>query len=503
MISRRLLLASAGASALARPALAAEPAGTLTVAIFADPLTFDPHLVGNLQGRAVCRAIHDTLFSLDEQGRLAPGLVESWTRPDARSFLLTLRQGIKFHDGTALDAAAVEYNIKRIFDPAIKSIRSGEISALDHMEVVDSRTLRMVLKYPFASFLFPFTDVAGCIGSPAAMEQHKGSYGLHPVGSGPYTLGEYRMDSRTVLERNPGYWQPGKPKTARVILRPIPTDSTRLAELQAGGVQIAEALPLQDIERLRKGKQVVVSERVGFRWEYFGFNLRPGMPGVSKKLRQAFQYAIDREALHRIAYFGTGAIGYDGILPGNPFFDPDYKPFSYDVDHAKRLIDEAKLSGPVTFIAPLQPDPVKQRAAQVFQANAAAIGVKVEIQQVDSAGYRAALFGGTMQLDLQGWWGYRADPDQYLAILLGTSGSYAKANGYANPEMDKLILAEREGATEAERRPAFRRMSELMNDDAVYVPWHYSSDFKGLAPNVRGFVHAPDGIVAFQDITLA
>ncbi len=287
------------------------------------------------------------------------------------------------------------------------------------------------------------------------------------------------------------------------MLRPIPTDSTRLAELQAGGVQLAEALPLQDIKRLRQAGRLIVSERVGFRWEYFGFDLREGYPGRSKPFRQAFQWAIDREALHQVAYFGTGAIGFDGIMPGSPFADPTYKPFTYDPDRAKRLIEASGLSGPITLTAPLQPDPVKQRAAQVFQANAEAIGVTVKIEQVDSAGYRASLGGGTMAVDLQGWWGYRPDPDQYLAILLGTDGSYAKWNGYSNPAMDKLILAERAAASEADRRPIFRQMSEAMNDDAAYVPWHYTSDFKGLSPRVRGFVHAQDGIIAFQDLSLS
>jgi peptide/nickel transport system substrate-binding protein len=150
----------------------------------------------------------------------------------------------------------------------------------------------------------------------------------------------------------------------------------------------------------------------------------------------------------------------------------------------------------------LQPYPVKQRAAQVFQAAAAELGVKIEIEQIDSAGSTAALRGGNMPMDLQGWWGYRPDPDQYLAILLHSTGSYAQYHGYNNPKMDALIDAERSARSEAERRTAFRQISELMNDDAVYVPWHYSSDFKGLHPRVKGFFHAQDAIISFQGIHL-
>ena len=479
--------------------------GTLRTAVFADPLSFDPHLTGNLQGRAATRAIHDTLLRVDAQGRLAPGLVEWWEQPDDRTFVLKLRNNLKFHDGTALDAEAVKFNIDRIRDPKVIAkggIRQGEISTLDAVAIIDALTVKLTLKSPFAAFLFPFTDVTGSMGSPAAFEKWGADYGLHAAGAGPFKLVEYGKDNRTVLERSPDYWDKGKPYLDRVVLRPIPIDSTRLAELRAGGVDIAEALPLQDIARLREAKEIVVSEKVGYRWEYFGFNLAQEYPGRSKKFRQAFQWAIDREALHQVAYFGTGSIGYDGILPGSPFHDPDYKPFTHDMDKAKRLIDECGIDKPIVLQAPLQPDPVKQRAGQVFQANAAELGVKVEIEQVDSAGYRDALNSGKLPIDLFGWWGYRPDPDQYLGILLHSSGSYAKYNSYSDPKMDELIMAERAARSEPERKKVFRAISDLMNDDAAYVPWHYGSDFKGLDPKVKGFVHSQDAIIAFQDIYL-
>lgn len=510
---RSLLLASAGAGAAGlvvprrsraqQAAATVKQGGTLTAAIFADPLTFDPHLTGNIQGRAATRAIHDSLLRVNAEGRLAPGLVESWEQPDPRSFVLKLRAGLKFHDGTPLDAAAVKFNIDRIRDPSVAGgggVRAGEITELDAVEVIDAQTFRMTLKRPFAAFLFPFTDVTGSIASPAALQRWGMDYGLHPSGAGPFKLVSYAKDDRTVLEKNPDYWDRGKPYLDRLVLRPVPTDSTRLAELRAGGVQFAEALPLQDIPRLRQAREIVVSEKVGFRWEYFGFNCADAYPGRSQKFRQAFQWAIDREALHRAAYFGTGSIGYDGILPGSPFHDPAYKPFTRDLNKAKRLIEESGISMPVTIKAPLQPDPVKQRAGQIFQAMAAELGVKVEIEQIDSAGYRNELRAGKLAIDLFGWWGYRPDPDQYLAILLQPSGSYAKYNSYDNPRMDVLIRGQREATTEAERRSYFRQMSEQMNEDAAYVPWHYSSDFKGLHPKVRGFVHAQDGITDFQDI---
>jgi peptide/nickel transport system substrate-binding protein len=482
-----------------------QPGGSLTVAIFADPLTFDPHLAGNLQGRAACRAIHDTLLTIDQQGRLAPGLAQAWDQPDDKTIVLRLRPGVTFHDGTTFDAAAVKYNIERIRSGklGVGAIRAGEIRTLDTVEAPNAATVVLRLKSPFSAFLYPFTDMAGCIGSPTAFERWGLDYALHPAGTGPFKLAEYLKDAHTVFERNGAYWMAGKPLLDRLVLRPIPTDSTRLAELRAGGAQIAEALPLQDVQRLRRAGEFVISEKVGFRWEYFGLNLHDKYPGRNKAFRQAFQWAIDREALHHVAYFGTGSVGYDGILPSSPFHDPNYRPFHLDLDRAKRLIEQSDLPTPIVLQAPLQPDPVKQRAAQVLQANIAPLGIKLDIQQVDTAGYGATLQSGTLPIDLQGWWGYRPDPDQYLAILLASWGSYAKYNAYDNPKMDELIRGEQGAKSEADRRQYLRQVSELMNEDAVYVPWHYSSDFKGLNGNVKGFIHPPDGIIDFRELSVA
>ena len=481
---------------------AVKSGGSLSVAIFADPLTFDPHLAGNLQGRATTQAIHDTLLTMDKDGRLAPNLAESWEWKDGKTIVMKLRKGVKFHDGTDFDAEAVRYNLERIRNPETGSIRGGEIGTLDTVEVMDGHTVKLTLKHAFAAFLFPLIDVSGCIASPTALERWGKNYGLHPAGTGPFKVAEYLKDAQSVLEKNGDYWSKGKPHVDQLVLRPIPVDSTRLAELRAGGVQLAESLPLQDIQRLRASGEIVVSEKVGFRWEYFGFNLREDYPGHSRKFRQAFQWAIDREALHQVAYFGTGSVGYDGILPGSPFHDPAYRPFTHDMDKARRLIDESGIDTPVTIKAPLRPDPVKQRAAQIFQATAEELGVKVEIEQTDSAGYRSTLKGGKMPIDLQGWWGYRPDPDQYLYILLHSTGSYAKRHGYSNPEMDAILDGERAAQSEAERRTLFRKLADLMNEDAVYVPWHYSSDFKGHHPGVKGFVHYQDSIIRYEELSL-
>jgi len=344
--------------------------------------------------------------------------------------------------------------------------------------------------------------VSGCMGSPTAFEKYgKERANLNPVGTGPFKFVGYSQDTETVLERNGNYWDAGKPYVDRLILRPIPTDSTRLIELQTGGVDISEGLPLQNITSLRAQPDIIVSERVGFRWEYIGFNAKDKFPGGNARFRQAFQWAIDREALHHVAYFGTGAIGYSGILPSHPFHEPAYKPFTHNKDMARKLLDESGM-GSAEITAYLRPEPVKQRAAQLVQAMAADVGVRINLEQLDYVSHRAKLRGGELPMDMHGWWGYRPDPDQYLSVLLGSDGSYAKRHGYNNPKMDELFREQRAETDRDKRRALFRRITNLMNEDAIYVPWHYSSDFKGLSPKVKGFYHTADAIIEYKHISL-
>ena len=439
---------------------------------------------------------------MDRQGQLAPDLAEAWEQPDDRTYLIHVRPGMKFHDGTPIDAEAVRVNLERVRDPRTKSLRGGEVGTIDTVETLSARTLRIRLKVPFAAFLFPLSDMAGCIASPAALQRWGADYGMHPVGGGPFRFVEYRKDGHTVLEKNPGYWQAGKPLLDRVVLRPIPVDSSRLAELRSGGVQLCEGLPMQDIRRLRQSPEIVVSEKVGFRWQHFAFNCRPQYPGSSQKFRQAFQWAIDREALRQVVYFGTGSVAYDGVLPGSPFFDPEYRPFSHDLERARRLMDESGVKTPVAMKTPLREDPVMLRAAQVLKDTAEKLDVKLEIELVDAAASQARIAQGTNPLNIQGWWGYRPDPDQYLYTLLHSTGTWARYFGYANPKMDALLEAERAARATAERRRIFRAISELMNEDAPYVSWHFGSDFKGLSPKVEGFVHYQDSLVLYEDISL-
>ncbi len=476
--------------------------GMLVAGNEADPNTFDPANMFGLPPRRIGRTIYNALVSVDEQGNVEPELVESWEQPDDRTYLLKLRRGVKFHDGTDFNAEAVKFHFDRHLDPKVKSVRAGELAAVEATSIVDASTVKVSLKQPFAPFLAALFDWSGFVVSPAAVQKWGDDYGLHPVGTGPFKFVEYAKDQHTIVERNPDYWESGLPRLERITFRPIPVDSTRLTELRSGGVHLAEDLPLQDIPRLKDMSELVLSIKDGFRFDYFHFVSDKDPYGTNKKLRQAVNWAVDRQAILQGAFFGIGAVGYQPFFPGTPFHDPSFRPYTYDLSKAKQLMQESAAPSPIRFEVGVTSDPVKQRVTQVVQAQLGEIGVQLDIKQMDTAARTEWVRNGNYFFDTGwGWWGYRPDPDQYLSTLMFSQSN----NNYGHikdPRIDDLLAKGRAASRSEERRPIYQQLRDIVSEECIYIYYWEGPNIKGLSPKVRDFQHMPDSIIRYQRISL-
>ncbi len=326
--------APANPSSAALAPTAARRGGHLVVANEGDPISLDPAGMFGLPPRRIGRTIYNALVSVDVQGNVKPELVESWDRADDLTWDLKLRRGVKFHDGTPFDAEAVKSHFDRHLDPKTRSRRFGELAVVDRVTITDGSTVRVTMKQPFTPFFAAVFDWSGFVASPTAIAKWGQDYGLHPVGTGPFRFVEYQKDDHTTVERNPDYWQKDLPFLDQITFRPIPLDTTRLVELRSGGVQLAEDLPLQDASRLRGSSEITVSIHDGFRFEFLDFNSQKAPYGTNVKLRQAVNWAIDREAILHGAFYDLGAPGYQPFFPGTPYYDPGFKPYHRDVAKA-------------------------------------------------------------------------------------------------------------------------------------------------------------------------
>ncbi|MDE3111330.1 MAG: ABC transporter substrate-binding protein [Chloroflexota bacterium] len=481
--------------------------GTLVYADWADATTLDPAFMRNQSGRRPGKAIFDSLVEIDAKGTIIPKLAESWDVPDPKTYVLHLRKGVKFHDGTPFDAEAVKFNMDRFVDPKVKSQHSSELDNLAGVDVVDTYTVRYRLKAASAAFLPLVYDWNGFISSPTALKKWgDNDYGVHPVGAGPFKFVEHQDAVHTVIERNPDYWDKGKPYLDRIEFKPILNDSTREVEVRSGTSHIADQMPFQDVEKLKAMKEIVLVEVPGAKIYLPYWQVDQSPYGKSLEFRQALNWLIDREAIWSSVFFKTGAIGYDPFIPGTPFADPSYKPFTHNVDKAKALLDQAYKSGvpsSASFTMYTDEEPVSQKLCQIVQANYADVGIKVTLQNEAQAARTAREKKGDFVFSLNSlsWVGYRPDPAQYLARYWHSTTKYIPWP-IKDAEIDRLIDT---GAAEtdlAKRKALYRQLADRINQLAPTIFLAYGSDIKALSPRVKNFAPHPDQVVRFTDMWL-
>src|SRR5262245_36922476 len=339
LLAVALLVAFSGVPA------AAQPSGTLVVGLVAEPVNLDPAQVTDLNSTRVGRRIVETLVTYPEEStQVVPGLAESWTiARDGLTYTFKLRKGIKFHDGTPFDAEAVKFSIERQINPEHPFNKLGKYPFAGYffgnvkaVEVVAEDTVQFVLKEPRASFLAVLTAGAASIVSPTAVRKHGADYALTPVGTGPFKFVQWDRGQRVVLEKNPAYWK-FPVKLDRVVYRPIVEDQARLTELLTGSLDLIVGVPPDFVGQLETGGKVSVLRQVGAHVWYLGINNQK-KPFDDKRVRQAMNYAVNKEAIVRDVLKGTGAMSVGPVLPKTWGAEGALKPYPYDPERAKKLL---------------------------------------------------------------------------------------------------------------------------------------------------------------------
>ena len=315
----------------------------LVVAQSVDMDTGDPAKSTGLATIAVVVNIYDTLVRRDANLSLKPGLALSWRAVDPTTWEFKLRRGVKFQNGEPFNAAAVKFSFDRMLDPATQWAGAGSLRLLKSVSVVDDETVRFTTSQPWPD-LPRFLGYYGMIVPPGYLKQN-GPDALvrHPVGTGPYRFVNWIKDDRVELEANPDYWG-GRPKISRVVIRVIPTDAARVAELLAGSVQLANHMPpelFSAITTSSKTKLVVGKSLSVFFVIYNLVNIAKDKALADPRVRQALNYAIDRQAILASVMHNVGTpvatfctevmVGCDASIP----------PFSYDPNKARALLREA------------------------------------------------------------------------------------------------------------------------------------------------------------------
>jgi peptide/nickel transport system substrate-binding protein len=499
---RRLALGLFFGASLATVAMAQER--VLHVGLRQDPDLLDPTLGSSYVGRIVFSALCDKLFDIDEGLNIVPVLATGYEWTDSAHLVIHVRAGVQFQDGEKLNAEAVKYKLTR--DLTVKgSMRRGEINSIDSIDMIDPLTVRLNLKAPAAQLLAQLTDRAGIMISPRATEATGEKFGLHPVCAGPFSFDSRIAQDRIVLKRFPGYWDAKSIHFDEVVYLPNPNSSVRLANLQAGTLDIVEYILPTDVPAVQRDPKLRTA--IGDSLAYTGITVNtdngPAQDtalGKNPLVRRAFELSLDRAALIQVVYAGMYTPTIEANPPSSPFFFRDNKVPARDVAKAKELLRQAGVPVPVPVILTITNESDIQQAGEVIQSMANEAGFDVKIKAMEFASSLQAAYAGDFQAYLIGWSG-RSDPDGNMWQMLHTGGTFNYGH-YSNAGIDQALDAARTVTAVDQRRAYYANVWEQERKDLPLIYLWTGKNIVGMKKVLTGFRQVPDGLIRLQGVTL-
>lgn len=504
--------------------------GTLVVAMDAEADILDPTSAGGWITWRVNRNMFDTLVEEDltksnvKVPPRIPGLATSWDMSsDGLTWTFHLRSGVKFQDGTPFNADAVKWNIERMWDKtkAWYSAKAASCTAstwqtLKSIEVVDPLTIKLHFSKPFGEFIGTML-LGGCgntaMMSPASWEKWGDKVGEHPVGTGPFKFVERVRGERIVLEKWDGYWgtKLGGPYAAphidKLVFVPMPDPAARTAALESGEVDMVWS-PSPDSVPKMVAKGFQLSQGPTPHVWYWNLNMRePCLKDI--KVRQAINFAIDREGIAHDLLKDTVLPAYTIVAPGGPVYDPNYKPYPYDLGKAKQLMAESSCPDGFTtkWLVPtggsgnITPVPI----AESIQRDLSAINVDVKLETYEWQTYLGFWWKGIQPGQGAYMMSWGAVTPYFLDIAANSkwfAPDGSNIGWYKDPKVDDLLNKALVQMNDSKRYDLYSQANHLIAQDAAFVPVVHDKAPYLLSPRVKGFVHAPQEWMDFRTVWL-
>ena len=517
MMTRRsamavLLLTAAG---LVSNAEATPPKDAIVVGLLAEPVTMDPPQVTDLNSTRVVKRMFEGLTA-QELGtyKIVPGLAERWDiSKDGLLYTFHLRPNVKFHDGSPLTAETVKFCFERQMNEQGPFYKTGTypyvkgfLGNVAGVEVVNPSTVQIRLKAPLTPFLQYLAHHSLYIYSPEALKKWGKDMVKHPVGTGPFKLETWEPGVKVVLARNDDYWG-GAPKIRQAIYVPIIEAQARLSAIKTGEIDLTMDVPPDSLDDLRKDPNIVVAETNSSAVWYVVLNTRHPIL-KDRRVRQALNYAVNKEAIIRDILKGTAIVAASPLSPVyGSFAEPGVQRYPYDPEKAKALLKEAGQSNgfDVTFIVPESGSGMQSpvEMGTVIQANLAAVGVRAKIQTMEWGAYLKKYLDGPDMAEMS-WNPSIGDPDHMMYMLLSSDRFPPAFNAgfYQNPKVDDLLRKGRTTIDEKERVPLYREAQRLVTEDAPWILVDHGKQVIVLRKRVQGFKLHPNFDLVLTQVSL-
>jgi peptide/nickel transport system substrate-binding protein len=494
---RATLITALAALAMTTPAAAQQRGGTLIAAFSADPAGFDPVRGPSGMSHVVIEQVYSTLMLLDPDAQPIPGLAESYEMSeDGLAYTFKLREGVTFHNGDPLTAEDVKFSFDRLREPDSGYSYGSQVETIEAVEAVDPLTVRFQLSERTGPFLiymaFPGSSIV-----PKKLVESGHDLNAQPIGSGPFKFVSYQPRSAIKFERNPDYYEEGKPYFDAMEYRII-SDITALTNaVMSGVVNFSNEIPPKDWATIQSNPDLVGRTIEGSRYYWLlPNNTKP--PLDNPKVRQAIAHAIDRQAIVTGAFFGQATPILGGVVPQWNWGYADLQYFSPQAnpEKAKALLAEAgQPDGFETSMTIASSFPAMVAMAPIIQANLQAAGIKASIGTMEIPRYWDEVWStSNFDLTTMYWLSPLADPDDFVTNNY-KCGMAINVQKSCSEAMDAILAKAKAAPTEEERKELYREMQELSMAEMGIVPlvngWiliAHTSNLKNYQPMRTGFL---------------
>ena len=500
---------AAAAKPTAAPAAAAAgkpvKGGQLTVAMGRDATTFDPTKSQDVYSNAIIGLVSNSLYKVDEKGDVVGELVEKTENPQPNVYVMTLHKGIKFQDGTDLNAEAVKWNLDRHRnDPKATTIQ--DVKDITSIETPDPVTVKITLNAPFAPFPSKLVTGAGYMQSPAAVQKLGDNLqrDLTGAGSGPYKFVSWQKDISIILERNSDYWEKDAdgtqlPYMDKVIFKSFPDENVRLTNLKTGDADVLLGNPpFKDYDDLKKTQDLTVKEIPGLGFSFIFLNTAKE-PFNKPEMRRALAYALDRDQIRNTVYFGAGKtlqLPVPEVLPW-AYLNDGLTYGKRDIDKAKQELQKGGISNPTFTFQISNASPEQQQIAELVKDQIKEAGISMEIQLIEFATIVQNGNTGEYQALALGWSG-TVDPDGDTYPLFYTKAGFNFAK-WGNPTFDKLLDDGRQNLDQAKRGQAYKDAQKILLDEQPMVIYWNSPQISTVRKEIQNYPQTYNGFWGSRD----
>ncbi|HET8653088.1 MAG TPA: ABC transporter substrate-binding protein [Gaiellaceae bacterium] len=497
-----LLATGAGSSVAAEN----RTGGTLTIGLAEDPDALDPTLARTFVGRMVFLHMCEKLYDLNARLQIVPQLAAGMPTlsGDKRRMTIRIRRGIRFNDGTLLNARAVKISLDRHRTLA-GSARASEISPVTSVDVVGNYTVRLNLNARYSPLTAQLADRAGMIMSPKQLDALGTRFASNPVCVGPFKFTSRTAGDRIVLDKSQFYYARSKVKLNRIVFRIITDTSARAANLRAHDINVLDRIASTDLPAIQRDRSLRVLKATSIGYQGISINIgnkngigKPfvnvGTPLASRRaLRQAFELSLDRRVINRVVFGGTVLPGCLPVPPASPYYDARIKCPGRNLSRARSLIRSTGMSTPVHVRLMIGTDQVAARLGQVIQSMAREAGFQVDLQPTEFVTALRRQDQGNYDAFAIGWSG-RVDPDGNIYQFVHSKGSLNNL-GWGSGRMDLLLDNARKAATLKARKTLYSAAFRVLRSELPLIYLYHPVNRHGVTANVKGVRLYGDGLI--------